>query len=156
MRMKRWEWLEGVKAETTARVCVRELCKVLTSELSKWPPEVSSCDEGMAAQMEALFYQSEFVPLGRVAMAEALKRLGWEFERNLSATDFYLRNHQLENACPDIGQQRASEFAFAYLREGFYELMERTEGRVLRSDVLDGLAELGILLYRRWDCDLPL
>lgn len=145
--MSRWDWLEGVKAESPSRVAVRELCKLMVKELGAWPPELSWGESQVSTNGQELFDEQAPQQLpSPTAIAEASKRLRWEFERNMEASDYYLRNRLLEKACEGRKDYLASEFLFEYLREGFFELMERTEGRIRRADILEGLDELEVLL----------
>ncbi len=147
--MSRWDWIEGVKAETATRVAVRELCKLMAKELSSWPPELEWNDSQQSQSAKLLFDREGQVPTpSESAVGEAAKRLEWEFSRAMDAIEYYQRNHVLEKSCEGPVDCLASEFLFEYLREGFFSLMERTEGRIRRADILEGLPEMRILLQQ--------
>ncbi|MBL4632485.1 MAG: hypothetical protein JKY56_01360 [Kofleriaceae bacterium] len=147
--MSRWDWIEGVKAETPTRVAVRELCKVMAKELSAWPPELEWNESQQSQSAKRLFDAEGNVHTpSSSAVGEAAKRLDWEFSRAMDAIDYYQRNRVLEKSCEGPEDCLASEFLFEYLREGLFSLMERTEGRVRRADILEGLPEMKILLQQ--------
>lgn len=136
MATNRWEWLEGLKAETPIEIAVKYVAALAADELTAWPPSVSSPQNGSRFS-ELLEFGAERPSLP--AYEEAIKRGRWELLRDFDAIDFYARNNHIAQACPSKRDQLASEFIQHYILESFFTLMEKTEYRVKRKDVIPGL-----------------
>jgi hypothetical protein len=147
--MSRWEWIEGIRAETPSQVAVRELGKVLVSELKEWPPAVEWSDEGSRQRYAEIFAPDSVAPSSAV-VAECFKVVRWELLRDFDAIGYYERNHELEKACPTRKEQLSWAFLRSYFSEAFFELIERTENRVTRRDLLAGMDELELRFKQSW------
>ena len=139
--MNRIEWIEGLKKETAARAAVRELRKLLIEELRDWPPEVEWSDATQRERFSPLYDSAASRP-SLVAQQEATQRVRWEFSRDYEAIEHYERNHVLRKRCPDSNDRLSSVFLHFYLLEAFSQLIETTENRVKRQDILDGLSDI--------------
>ncbi len=135
--MRDWEWLEGVKSQSPSEVAIAELGKLLAEELGNWPPQVEWDSEEQRRPYEKLLAPGSATPSATV-FVEALKLARWELEREDEALNQYLRNHHLERACPLQSEQQAATFLQLYFVEAFYELIERTENRVKRREIIAG------------------
>ncbi len=138
MAFNRWEWLEKLSPEPAILVAVKYMAKLVADELTSWPPEVSAA-EGQASSRFAELLEPGAVRPSLAAYEEALKRARMELTRDFDAIDFYERNHHLAKACPSPRDQLASEFIQHYILESFFVLMERTDHRVKRKDVIIGV-----------------
>lgn len=138
MAFNRWEWLEGLKPESPVTVALKYMAEQISTELTKWPPEVSATDGNEATAYSDILEAGSPRP-ALVAFEEAIKRARWELARDFDAIDYYERNHHLEKACPSQRDQKASVFIQHYILESFFMLMERTEYRVKRKDALRGI-----------------
>lgn len=147
--MNRWDWIEDIKAVTPGHVAVRELGKVLADELGAWPPEVEWCDEGTRQRFAEILAPTAPSP-STSALAESLKLVRWELGHDFEAIDQYQRNHHLEKACPAQADQLACSFLQSYFIEAFLELIERTDNRVMRSDLTDGIDKLETRIKQAW------
>ena len=147
--MSRWDYLEGVKAETPTKVAVRELGRILVEELSAWPPEVDWLDASMRKRFACL-YVPFTAPPSESVVVESLRRVRWELTRDFEAIDHYERNHHLEKACPGKNDRAARDLIANYLYEALLQLIERTENRVKRSELVDGLPLLEAGLRAAW------
>ena len=137
----RWEWLEGLKPESAIAVAVKYMAKLVLEELTDWPPEVRLAEgRGPSRFAEVLAPGAPRPPWP--AFEEAIKRARWELERDYDAINHYERNHYLAKSCPEPLDQVASEFIQHFILEAFYTLIEKTESRVKRRDVLVGLDSL--------------
>ena len=138
MAVDRWEWLEGLRPESPIQVAVKYMAAQIAEELTAWPPDV------MAAKGQESVSYAELLKPGSPrpalsAFQEAIKRARWELGREFDAINFYERNHHLAKACPDPRNQEASRFIQHYILESFFVLMEKTDYRVKRKDVLIGV-----------------
>lgn len=138
MAFNRWEWLEGLKPESPITVAVRYMAEQISKELTRWPPEVMPTEGQETTGYSELLMPGSPRPV-LAAYGEAIKRARWELARDFDAIDFYERNHHLAQACPSARDQKASEFIQHYILESFFTLMEKTEYRVKRKDVLAGV-----------------
>ncbi len=138
MAFNRWEWLEGLKPESPITVAVKYMAEQISTELTQWPPEVSASDGSETRSYGDILEPGSPRP-ALAAFGEAIKRARWELARDFDAIDYYERNHHLEKACPSERDQQASVFIQHYILESFFTLMERTEYRVKRKDVLLGV-----------------
>lgn len=137
----RWDWLEGLKPESAIIAAVKQMANLVAEELSSWPPAVRMTEGPGGSRFAEVVAPGATRP-SRPAFEEALKRVRWELERDYDAIDHYERNHTLAKRCPDRADQIASEFIQHYILEAFYTLMEKTESRVKRKDVLVGIDAL--------------
>lgn len=138
MATNRWEWLEGLKPESPIDVAVKYVAALIADELAAWPPPVSFA----AGQSESRFGDLLGPGAERPSLAafeEAIRRGRWELERNFDAIDHYARNRHIEAACPSERDRVASEFIQHYILESFFTLMEKTDYRVKRRDVIPGM-----------------
>ena len=138
MARDRWEWLEGLKAESSIDVAVKYVAALTADVLAAWPPEIRMAE----GQSESRFLDVLEPGAERPSLAayeEAIKRARWELLRDYDAIDFYARNNHIAKACPSARDQLASEFIQHYVLESFFALMEKTEYRVKRKDVVAGL-----------------
>lgn len=147
--MSRWEYLEGVVAETPTRVAVRELGKILVEELSAWPPTVDWTSDELRRRYAGLYAPGAALPL-ETAVTEAMKRVRWELSRDYEAIDYYERNHHLRHACPEERDRLACELIHLYVYEALLQLIERTENRVKRADLIEGLDRIEASLRAAW------
>tara|TARA_R110002073_G_scaffold64712_1_gene161855 strand:- start:33157 stop:33642 length:486 start_codon:yes stop_codon:yes gene_type:complete len=138
MAKDRWEWLEGLKPESPIEVAVKYVAAMTADALAAWPPTVRSAEGQSGGRFQDLLEYGAARP-SLTAYEEAIKRARWELLRDYDAIDFYARNNHLADACPLERDQLASEFIQHYVLESFFVLMEKTEYRVKRKDVLPGL-----------------
>jgi len=136
--MDRWEWLEGIKAESATSVAVKHLAKIVADELLEWPPRVEVTQEQFRSKFVDILSPGTARPTRR-AFEEAIRRARWELARDFDAIDFYERNGHLAKAIPDARDRLASEFIQHYILEAFFVLMEKTDYRVKRPDIKRGL-----------------
>ena len=145
MSNKRWDWLEGIRPQTSVEWAATQMAKILLKELSSWPPDITWSDSGAEGRYGDLFAADAPSPSG-AAFDQAITRAGWELARNHEALEHYQRNNLLEQACPEAYNRLASAFIETYLTEALFELIERTEGRVKRRDAISCLDQLSVLL----------
>lgn len=134
----RWEWLEGLKPESPIDVAVKYVAAMVADAITAWPPVVRSVEGQSGSRFRDVLEAGAERP-SLAAYEEAIKRARWELLRDYDAIDFYARNNHIATACPSERDQLASEFIQHYVLESFFVLMEKTEYRVKRSDVLPGL-----------------
>jgi len=147
MPTNRWEWLEGVRAQTPLEWVVGQTAQILLRELSGWPPQVDWVDPRAQERYREL-YTAGARPPSRAALQQAILRAGWELGHDEEALEHYRRNRLLEQVCPLPYDRLASELIETYLTEALLELIERTENRVKRRDAIACLARLQELLRR--------
>ena len=141
---RRWEWLEGVRAQTAAQWAVTEMAKILLQELASWPSDVAWADSASEGRYRELFAAEARTP-SSAAITEAIARTRWELTHDDEALEHYRRNDLLERACPEPYDQLASAFIETYLTEALLELIERTENRLKRRDAVSCLDQLEAL-----------
>ncbi len=139
MAKDRWEWLEGLKAESPIDVAVKYVAALTADALVAWPPSVRAVEGQNAGRFRDVLEPGAERP-SLPAYEEAIKRARWELLRDYDAIDFYARNNHIAKACPSDRDQLASEFIQHYVLESFFMLMEKTEYRVKRKDIIPGLA----------------
>jgi hypothetical protein len=138
MSFDRWQWLERIQPESPISVAVKYVARMVADELLDWPPPINApSGDGPSRFSEVLEAGSRRPSLA--AFEQAIKRARWELTRDYDAIDFYERNHHLAKACPNTRDQLGSELIQHYILESFFELMERTEYRVKRKDVIVGV-----------------
>jgi hypothetical protein len=138
MAFNRWDWLEGLKAESAIAVAVKYMAKLIADELFSWPPEVSLAQGPASSRFSELFEAGAPRP-SIAAFEQAIQRARLELARDYDAINFYERNHHLAKACPEPREQLASEFIQHYILESFFVLMEKTNYQVKRKDALVGI-----------------
>lgn len=138
MAKDRWEWLEGLKAESPIEVAVKYVAALTADALAAWPPAIQMAEGQSGGRFMALLEPGAERP-GLAAFEEAIKRARWDLLRDYDALDFYARNNHIAKTCPSERDQLASEFIQHYVLESFFALMEKTEYRVKRKDVVVGL-----------------
>lgn len=138
MALNRWEWLEGLKPESPIDVAVKYVAAMTADSLAAWPPMVNVAEGQSSGRFGDVLEPGAQRP-NLSAFEEAIKRARWEFERDYEALNFYSRNNHIAKACPAERDQLASEFIQHYILESFFVLMEKTEYRIKRKDVLPGL-----------------
>lgn len=136
MPFDRWQWLDSLEPESVVSVAVKYVARMVADELLAWPPAIA---EGSPSSRFTTILAPGSPRPSLAAFDEALKRARWELTRDFDAIDFYERNHALAEACPAERDQRAAEFIQHYVLESFFELMERTEYRIKRKDVIPGI-----------------
>jgi hypothetical protein len=149
MAFDRWAWLESMKPESMISATVKYMARQVAEELLAWPPEVAM------AQSHAASRFGEILRLGAPrpslsAYEQAIQRARWELLREFDAIDDYERNHRIADHCPAERDQVASEFIQHYILESFFALMEKTDYRIKRKDVLVGVDALGPLIKSMW------
>ncbi|GEM_PF-2697817 len=149
MAFDRWEWLEGLKPESAVTVAVKHVAKMVAEDLTRWPPDVSLA-EGPGANRFTEVLEAGAPRPSLSAFLEAIKRARWDLTRDYDALGFYERNEHLAEACPLPRDQLASDFIQHYILESFFMLMERTDNRVKRKDVLAGVDALEQLIEAMW------
>jgi hypothetical protein len=149
MAANRWEWLEGLKPESAISVAVKYMARLIAEELAGWPPAVEITAEQVESRYADLLAPGAPRP-SLTAYREAIKRARMELSRDFEAIDHYERNHLLAKACPATRDQLGSEFIQHYILESFFTLMEKTEYRVKRGDVLKGVDQLESLFEQLW------
>lgn len=149
MAFDRWRWLEQISPESAVAVAVKQLARMIADELSDWPPQVRLAEGPLAKRLGQVLVRGSRRP-STAAFEEAIQRVTWDLERNEEAIDFYGRNHHLERACPDPYDQIGSEVMAHYILEALFTLMDKTEGRVRRADLLVGLPLLRRHVVTRW------
>lgn len=145
MAARRWEWLEGVRAQTAVEWAVTQMATILLKELSSWPPDVAWTDSEAERRYGDLFAAGA-PPPSRAAFEQAITRARWDLARDHEALDHYRRNNMLERSCPAPHDRLASAFIETYLTEALFELIERTESRVKRRDAISCLDQLSRLV----------
>lgn len=150
MAFNRWDWLERLQRESAISVAVRYVAEQVAAEdLTHWPPRVAAAAGPHYRRFAELLEPGSRRP-ALAAYQQAIKRARWDLAREFDAIDFYERNHHLEEACPDPRNQVASDLIRDYILESFFRLMEQTEYRVKRADVLVGVDQLERLIERVW------
>lgn len=149
MAFNRWDWLERLQPESAIGVAVRYVAEQVAKDLLRWPPRVVATEGPNYRRFAELLEPGSRRP-ALAAYQQAIKRARWDLAREFDAIDHYERNHHLEEACPDPRNQLASELIRDYILESFFGLMERTEYRVKRADVLVGIHQLERLIERLW------
>ena len=138
MHKDRWEWLEGLKAESPIDVAVKYVAALTADTLLAWPPQIRAVEGQNGSRYASVLEPGSERP-ALATYEEAIKRARWELQRDYDAIDFYARNDGIAKACPSKRDQLASEFIQHYVLESFFGLMEKTEYRVKRADILPGL-----------------
>jgi hypothetical protein len=149
MSTNRWNWLEGLKPESAVEVGVKYVASMIADELSDWPPRVIIGEDPASKRFAELLEPGTRRP-SLTAFHEAVRRARWELARDYDAIDHYERNHHLADACPSPRDRLGSELMRHFILESFFELIERTENRVKRADVLVGLELLEGHVRARW------
>ncbi len=150
--MDRWEWLEGIKAESVVSVAVKHMARLVADELLDWPPHVATTDQRFYGRFGEVLQAGSPRP-ARAAYDEALRCARWELARDFEAIEYYDRNNKRAQACPEPRDRLASEFIQHYVLEAFFVLMEKTDYRVKRKDVVAGLDGVERRLSLSWDAD---
>ncbi len=146
----RFDWLEGLAPQSATAVGVKYAARAIADELTEWPPRIVLGGDPRSQRFAALVAPGAKRP-SMTAFREAVKRARWELERNYEAIDHYERNDHLAAACPDERERLGAELMRDFILEYFFELIERTENRVKRADVLVGLDDLERHVAARWN-----
>lgn len=148
----RWEWLEGVRRESAISVAVKQLAGLVADEVLRWPPRVALAEGHFQNRFGEILAPGAARP-SRRAFEEALRCARWEIARDFAAIDFYERNGQRGKACSSRRDLLASEFIEQYILEAFFVLMEKTDSRVKRKDVLVGIDWVERRINVAWDAN---
>jgi hypothetical protein len=149
MTFNRWEWLESMKPESMISATVKYMTRQIAEEILAWPPQVSAMQTHAASRFSKILRPDAPRP-ALAAYEEALRRARWELERDYDAIDDYERNHRIAEACSAERDQIASEFIQHYILESYFALMEKTDYKIKRKDVLLGVEALGPLIKSMW------
>lgn len=131
----RWDWLEGVRRIGAAQAIGEELGKLLSLELRHWPPRVEWEDEPRRRKFAAL-YEEGASPPSHAAVLEGLKLARLDVAREPETIAAFLRN---DGAAATTADALARELVWQFAYEAALVVLERTEGRVRRSDIVNGL-----------------
>ncbi len=140
---------DSLEKNTAVQAGVKYVAGMIADDLSDWPPSIALDDTPRSQRFVELVAPGAKRP-SLAAFVEAVKQVRWELERDFEAIAHYERNHHLEQACPDPRDRLASELIRHYILESFLSLIERTENRVKRADVLVGLSRLETHVRARW------
>ncbi len=146
--MAKFDWIEGLIPQTPIQLAVKELGKELANQTRHWPPSTITPNE-VGAHFAPLLAPGAPRP-SFTAVTEALRRLRWELERDFIAADNYARTERLIEACPLPYDQLASDMLLAYFLEAHLGLVEATQNRVKRKDLLFGLDDFAARLGAVW------
>lgn len=131
----RWEWLEGVRRIGAAQAIGEELGKLLSVELRSWPPRVEWEDAARQRKF-AVLYADGAPPPSHAAVLEGLRLARLDVAREPETIAAFLRG---DGASASVGDALARELVWQFAYEAALVVLERTEGRVRRSDIVNGL-----------------
>lgn len=128
----RWDFLLETKPIPLMDHLLEEVAKLLTKDLSKWPPPVQEVDLDIGGTFAPLLL--EHPPRPALAVySEALRLSRWELAREFDAYDDYMRNKRYLERGLAPTDRLALLFLNRWLVEQMLGLGEATEGRVKRQ-----------------------
>lgn len=127
----RWDSLLETKPIPIMDQLLEEVARLLTKDLSQWPPPVQEIDLDTGGTFAPLFLEHPPRPSPAV-YSEALRLAHWELAREFDAYDDYMRNKRYLERGLAPTDRLALLFLNRWLVEQMLGLGEATEGRVKR------------------------
>jgi hypothetical protein len=130
----RWDYLLETKPIPILDQLLEEVAKLLTKDLSQWPPPVEELHLDTGGTFAPLFLEHPPRPSPAV-YSEALRLSQWELAREFDAYDDYMRNKRYLERGLAPTDRLALLFLNRWLVEQMLGLGESTEGRVKRPQM---------------------
>ena len=113
-----------------------EFAKVVVEELAAWPPRVEWSQPAEAARFAPLYAPGELLVRGpgKEAIQAAFRLARWDLLRHTEAIDEFWRTDR-----SSARDRLVIELAWRWLVEAALEVSERTDGRVGRAHLVEGL-----------------
>ena len=127
----RWDYLLETKPIPIMDQLLEEVARLLTKDLSQWPPPVEEIDLDTGGTFAPIFLEHPPRPSPAV-YSEALRLSQWELAREFDAYDDYMRNKRYLERGLAPTDRLALLFLNRWLVEQMLGLGESTEGRVKR------------------------
>jgi hypothetical protein len=143
----RWDHLFETKPIPILDHLLEEVARLLTQDLSQWPPPVQELDLDVGGTFAPLFLEPPPRPSPAV-YDEALRLSRWELEREFEAYDDSMRNKRYLERGLAPTDRLALLFLNRWLVEQMLGLGEATEGRVKRPMMLQILDKVEARLRR--------
>jgi hypothetical protein len=127
----RWDYLLETKPIPIMDQLLEEVARLLTKDLSQWPPPVEEIDLDTGGTFAPIFLEHPPRPSPAV-YSEALRLSQWELAREFDAYDDYMRNKRYLERGLAPTDRLILLFLNRWLVEQMLGLGESTEGRVKR------------------------
>jgi hypothetical protein len=138
----RWDHLFDRKPVSLTEHLVEEVSKLLAADLAQWPLPVQELDIATGRAFAPLLDARSARPSGPV-FTEAFRLARWDLERQVDASDDYVRNRRWMEHGLTPEDKLALLFISRWLVEQLLALREATEGRVSRKMLVDCLDRMG-------------
>ena len=132
----RWDWLYDVRSVPLTDYVLDEVAKKLRDRLADWPVQVLEWNsEGDRIRFSPLV-APDSAPPDFYTFREAFRLASWELSREYEAIDSYMRREEWKNA--GIGPDGYDLLVFLdrYLTEEMLAVLDVTEGRIGRRDLV--------------------
>lgn len=137
----RWERILDSKPIPVLEHLKNEVAKLLTKDLSGWPPPMLEVDADYALKNAATLGPDAPRPEGKVFL-EAIQLAKWDLDREFDAYDDYMRNERFLERGLIATDKNVLLLLQRWMTEQLLALGEATDGRVKRKDMLDILDRL--------------
>jgi hypothetical protein len=138
----RWDHLFDRKPVSLTEHLVEEVSKLLAADLAQWPLPVQELDVATGRAFAPLLDAKSARPSDPV-FTEAVRLARWDLERQVDASDDYVRNRRWMEHGLTPEDKLALLFISRWLVEQLLALREATEGRISRKMLVDCLDRMG-------------
>lgn len=135
--MSRWNRLLETKPLSLIDHLLTEMAKLIAQDLSTWPLPIQELDPALSACYREVI-AAESRPADGV-FAEAFRLTRWELKREVDAIDEYMRNLRWMSFGLSSRDKAPILFVARWLLEQYLSLLESTNSRITRVDLLECL-----------------
>ena len=139
----RWDRLLDVKRVTLADQLMTEAAKILWEDLGTWPPPMEEIEAAGSREFASVLAPGSPVPPS-AAYLEGIRLARFDLKREFEAFDEYVRNRRWTEVGLEDAHKPAVLLLSRYLTESLLALLERTQGRVKRADLVLALDRLQV------------
>jgi len=124
------------------------VAKIFARDLTIWPPNVEDFDLATGRKLVDLLAEAPLAPDARL-YREAFVLTRFDLQREIEASDDYLRNHRWMSTGLGAKDRGMMLFLARFIAEQLLGLAEATDGRVTRHHLLDVLDRTERLFFSR-------
>ncbi len=136
----RWDYIYDLKPVALHEHFIQEAAKLLVDELKAWPLDISEWSSGAdEARYRELMLPESPRPDDKV-YAAAFLLASLELQREYEQIDDFMRNERWRAYTPPGRDYDAMQLLSKYLMEKMLAIIEATEGRIKRQQLVDLLA----------------
>jgi hypothetical protein len=134
----KWDLILDQKPIPLVAHLLEEISKIFAKDLAHWPPRVEDFDPQTSQKLIDLLAETPLAPDPRL-FVEAFVLTRFDLERDLAASDDYMRNQRWMKSGLATKDKGMLLFLSRFMAEQLLGLAEATEGRLTRAHLLDVL-----------------